>query len=97
MAFEMTEPVSDSMSERDLQRVARLEMTIALDNYLKKKRAVSMALDHNSCSVAPSASVSTVQQSQSSSKSIEAPSLQEPLRTYDEALSNVPPLLTLHA
>ena len=40
MAFETTEPVSDSMSERDLQRVARLEMTIALDNYLKKKRAV---------------------------------------------------------
>ena len=106
MSREVTETVSDSMSERDLQRVARIEMTIALDNYLKKKRAISMAMEHNSCSIVPSSSVCTVSttsttvtmsttnhsQSTSSevpSKSVEGVVLQEPLKTYDEALSNV--------
>ena len=113
MSREVTETVSDSMSERDLQRVARIEMTIALDNYLKKKRAISMAMEHNSCSSAPSSSVCTVSttsttvttsttnhsQSTSSevtSKSVEGVVLQEPLKTYDEALSNVRLILLPH-
>lgn len=116
MSREVTETVSDSMSERDLQRVARIEMTIALDNYLKKKRAISMAMEHNSCSIAPSSSVCTVSttsttsttvttsttnhsQSTSSevpSKSVEGVVLQEPLKTYDEALSNVRLILLPH-
>lgn len=119
MSREVTETVSDSMSERDLQRTARIEMTLALDNYLKKKRAISMALEHNSCSIAPSSSVctvsttsttsaagrantsSTASQSQSTSsdvasKSMEGLILQEPLKTYDEVLSNVSFVLPLY-
>ena len=81
----MEEPVNetkcDTLSERELQRIARIEMTNALDNYWKRKRAT---LEQVSCSVA-----SVEQAKMSESKSDERLILQEPLKTYDEALSSV--------
>ena len=86
------EVITDSMSERELQRMARTEMAVALDVYLKRKRIVSLALEQNSNSIHSSDSLSTVKESQSnvqSSKSNSVAVLKEPLRTYDEAFSTV--------
>lgn len=77
----MNETICDTLSERELQRIARIEMTNALDNYSKRKRAT---LEQVSCSVA-----SVEQAKMSESKSDERLILQEPLKTYDEALSSV--------
>ena len=82
------------MSERELQRMARTEMTVALDEYLKRKRVVSIALEQNSNSIHSSESLSTVKESQTDvqsdkSNSVEGSVLKEPLRTYDEAFSTV--------
>ena len=77
----MNETKCDTLSERELQRIARIEMTNALDNYWKRKRAT---LEQVSCSVA-----SVEQAKMSESKSDERLILQEPLKTYDEALSSV--------
>ena len=77
----VNETICDTLSERELQRIARIEMTNALDNYWKRKRAT---LEQVSCSVA-----SVEQAKMSESKSDERLILQEPLKTYDEALSSV--------
>ena len=77
----MNETICDTLSERELQRIARIEMTNALDNYWKRKRAT---LEQVSCSVA-----SVEQAMKSDSKSDERLILQEPVKTYDEALSSV--------
>ena len=77
----VNETICDTLSERELQRIARIEMTNALDNYWKRKRAT---LEQVSCSVA-----SVEQAKVSESKSDECLILQEPLKTYDEALSSV--------
>ena len=77
----MNETICDTLSERELQRIARIEMTNALDNYWKRKRAT---LEQVSCSVA-----SVEQAKMSESKSDERLILQESLKTYDEALSSV--------
>lgn len=79
-----SETICDTLSERELQRIARLEMTTALDNYWKRKR---VTLEQVSCSVASVGSVSTNKGSES--KSEEHITLQETLKTYDEALSSV--------
>lgn len=88
-----SETINDSLSERELQRIARMEMSVALDNYLKKKRATSIYVEPSCCSAIDSVSVcsETVPKSKSEeqTKSVESTFLQEPLRTYDEALSNV--------
>ena len=88
------EVITDSMSERELQRMARTEMAVALDVYLKRKRIVSLALEQNSNSIHSSDSLSTVKESQSNvqsskSNSVDGAILKEPLRTYDEAFSTV--------
>ncbi len=88
------EVITDSMSERELQRMARTEMAVALDVYLKRKRIVSLALEQNSNSIHSSDSLSTVKESQSNvqsskSNSVDGAVLKEPLRTYDEAFSTV--------
>lgn len=77
----VNETICDTLSERELQRIARIEMTNALENYWKRKRAT---LEQVSCSVA-----SVEQAKMSESKSDERLILQEPLKTYDEALSSV--------
>ena len=85
-----SETINDSLSERELQRIARMEMSVALDNYLKKKRTTSIIVEPSCCSVITSSSICS--ETVEKSKSVESTSLQEPLRTYDEALSNVPNL-----
>ena len=77
----VNETICDTLSERELQRIARIEMTNALDNYWKRKRAT---LEQVSCSVA-----AEKQAEVAASKSDERLILQEPLKTYDEALSSV--------
>lgn len=81
MEENVSETICDTLSERELQRIARIEMTNALDNYWKRKRAT---LEQLSCSVASVEGAKV-----SDSKSEERQILQEPLKTYDEALSSV--------
>ena len=82
--------ITDSMSERELQRIARTELTVALDQYLKRKRAVSRALENNQASSESFPSVKAFQSDESmKSNPREDYILQEPLRTYDEAFSSV--------
>lgn len=89
-----TESLNDSLSERELQRIARMEMSVALDIYLKRKRAFSSVTE--SVVRSTTSSLSTCGEKGESSKggesahvSMESAVLKEPLRTYDEALSNV--------
>lgn len=85
-----TRTITDSMSERELQRVARAELAVALDQYLKRKRAVSRVLENNQASSESFPSVKTFQSDESmKSNPREEYVLQEPLRTYDEAFSSV--------
>lgn len=80
-----TEVITDSMSERELQRIARSEMVAALDTYLKRKRVESLAVEQNN-----SSTQSTELAKESfKSNSTECSCLKEPLRTYDEAFSSV--------
>ena len=89
-----SETLNDALSERELQRIARMEMCTALDNYLKRKRFSSSTLDVTQCSTISSISsnISKGEHSQStetSQSSSEVQSLKEPLRTYDIAFSSV--------
>lgn len=93
-----SETINDALSERELQRIARMEMCTALDNYLKRKRLSSTTFDSTQdISISSlSSNLSKGEQSQSSEtmqgqqlSSTESHSLKEPLRTYDIALSNV--------
>ena len=93
-----SETINDALSERELQRIARMEMCTALDNYLKRKRLSSTTIDTpQDISISSlSSNLSKGEQSHSSEitqsqqlSSTEMNPLQEPLRTYDIALSNV--------
>ena len=90
MSLEETKTITDSMSERELEQIARVELTVALDEYLKRKRAVSRALENEHISSESLPSIKTFQ-SEDSAKSDQRKDymLQEPLRTYDEAFSSV--------
>lgn len=85
--------INDSLSERELQSIARMEMSIALDNYVKKKRNHSQVSYSNQCSIAPSESICSNRVEETNYEearfSLETDSLKEPLRTYNKALSNV--------
>ena len=88
------ESINDSLSERELQKIARMEMSIAIDTYLKRKRAFPSVTEpsvHSSTSSFSTSrdKVNEVQLSESTHCSYESMILKEPLRTYDEALSNV--------
>ena len=65
MSMDETKTITDSMSERELQRIARAELTVALDQYLKRKRAVSRALENNQASSESIPSVNTFQSDES--------------------------------
>lgn len=89
-----SETLNDALSERELQRIARMEMCTALDNYLKRKRFSSSTLDITQCSTVSSISPNLskgehLQSTETSHSSSESHSLKEPLRTYDIAFSNV--------
>ena len=79
-----TEVITDSMSERELQRIARSEMVVALDTYLKRKRVESLAVEQNA-----SSTQSTELAKEPIKSNSECSCLKEPLRTYDEAFSSV--------
>lgn len=93
MELDSGEIVNDSLSERELQSIARMEMSIALDNYVKKKRNQSQTSYLNLCSIAPSESICSNRLEETNSEevrsSLETHSLKEPLKTYNKVLSNV--------
>lgn len=89
-----TESINDSLSERELQKIARMEMSIALDTYLKRKLVFPSITEPSVQSTTSSFStcgekMEEVKVSKSTHISSESMVLKEPLRTYDEALSNV--------
>ena len=102
MEFDNHQIINDSLSERELQKLARMEMSIALDNYLKRKRkSGSTSLSCNDKSLTDEQKIASQKDSSSSvcsekeDESVQQIgnedecNLQEPLRTYDKALSSV--------